>query len=338
MAERSKAPSAAEPQPAPHPVSESVEGAAPSPSAFLTKILALGSDAVAVAKELAKAPAKELEAALSALHSTLGNIFTNRILALINEFQSPEAAERRKADPVLQEVKKRLPDAIALAKKVIGNSGRGLTDLEKGRVDHVYLHTIDYSKVRITQGQPLSFGGTARTVGNTIHFPTEDFVHDAEGNPTQELNEDALETFDHEIGHIWQFQHAGIGYIPDSLIAQIRAQRATGGRNGAYAWRDAARAGVPFTALNPEQQAEALAEYNEAMVVMRTPADPGVRPAPFTLETIRLATPYAQFVQASGAPGRAPVKLTLPPRPHPTADAGVHAPDDSTPTPEGGTR
>ncbi|MCC6999742.1 MAG: hypothetical protein IT370_34385, partial [Deltaproteobacteria bacterium] len=273
----SKAPREQQHEPAPEAVAAHPDATSPL---SLRKVLALGADAAAVANELAHLGEDEVTAIIRELHSVLGNHFVQKLHAFVFDAQMAEKAEPK--TPLQKALRKAVPPEaiVRMAKKVIGNSGRPLTDLEKSRVEHVYLDTIDYSKVRITQGQPLSFGGTARTVANTIHFATSDFVQDASGNPTQELNDDALVTFDHEIGHVWQFQHAGLGYIPAALIAQMRAQQSTGDRDNAYDWRDAARAGVPFTQLNPEQQAESLADYNEAMVRMRTPGQPGPLPLP----------------------------------------------------------
>ena len=94
--------------------------------------------------------------------------------------------------------------------------------------------------------------GAARTVGNTIYLPGEYF--DGSGN----LNANGRETLAHEMGHVWQNQNGGGDYMHKAVWSQLVAAVGSGSRNAAYDWVAAAAKGVPFSSLNPEQQAHVI--------------------------------------------------------------------------------
>jgi hypothetical protein len=107
--------------------------------------------------------------------------------------------------------------------------------------------------------------GTPRAIGNTIHLPIDSFEVDASGQPTDDLTDEGLRTLVHEMGHVWQYQHRGLDYIPDALIAQLEAALTGGDRGAAYDWRILARTGAPLRALNAEQQADCFMHFNVAL-------------------------------------------------------------------------
>lgn len=125
----------------------------------------------------------------------------------------------------------------------------------------IFQGSLEYSRITITRDSMLS-AGAPRTIGNTIHLRS-DWGHFV-GN-TMELTEKGLITLVHEMGHVWQYQHAGLGYIPKSLLAQLNAYVSTGSRNNAYQWKPQHQAGVPWEKWNPEQQAEAIETYNASL-------------------------------------------------------------------------
>jgi hypothetical protein len=102
--------------------------------------------------------------------------------------------------------------------------------------------------------------GASRTTGNTINL--EDEYYDGD---TLNLTPEGRLILIHEMGHVWQYQHGGLAYIPESLVAQIRGAVGGGSRNAAYDWRAAIQAGTPWEEWNPEQQAEAIEDYNRAL-------------------------------------------------------------------------
>ena len=67
--------------------------------------------------------------------------------------------------------------------------------------------SVDCSKIRMRRvGKHM-----ARTMGNTIYFP--------EGWKMEDL--DSQVYLAHEIGHVWQYQNFGVGYIPRAAGEQI---------------------------------------------------------------------------------------------------------------------
>jgi RHS repeat-associated protein len=89
-----------------------------------------------------------------------------------------------------------------------GRRKRNLLSEEEIRIAELVFHgAIDLSKVRITEDEFESFGGYARTLGNTINFPKGARKNKA--------------LFIHELTHVWQYQTKGWIYAPRALGAQI---------------------------------------------------------------------------------------------------------------------
>lgn len=132
-------------------------------------------------------------------------------------------------------------------------SSRALNSAEIAYVDKIFRGSIDYGKVKIGRGGVTTVGGYARTIGNTIHFPGNDFVSDS-----LELSPGKSDILVHEMTHVWQYQHRGWTYAPSALWAQLRHP------STAYQWRPAAEKHKAWTDLNPEAQAEAVMDYNSA--------------------------------------------------------------------------
>jgi hypothetical protein len=181
---------------------------------------------------------------------------------------------------------------------LVGNSlttkERPLTSDEIAYAREVFKDSIDYSEITITRDSMMAVGAP-RTLGNTIHLRS-DWGH-FEGD-TMNLTQQGKETLIHEMGHVWQYQHGGLAYIPESLWAQIKAAVGHGGRNAAYNWRDAEKAGLPWEKFNPEQQATAIEDYNK---LLRKSKD-GTATLEETAELARLV-PYMQKVWSGvGAP------------------------------------
>jgi hypothetical protein len=85
-----------------------------------------------------------------------------------------------------------------------------------------------------------------------------------------QLSPDGMETLIHEMGHVWQYQHGGLAYAPQALIANYQASQIYGDRNKAYDWLSAAKAGKPWVEWNPEQQAECIADFNRSLRRIKT--------------------------------------------------------------------
>jgi len=116
---------------------------------------------------------------------------------------------------------------------------------------------------------------------------------------------DEPETLIHEMGHVWQYQNGGLAYIPLSLLAQFKAWIGGGDRGGAYKWEPADKAGLPWENWNPEQQAQAIEDYN---ILLRKSQNGTATIS----ELSKLATllPYMQKVWSrQGAPHFEPVEI-----------------------------
>jgi hypothetical protein len=192
----------------------------------------------------------------------------------------------------------------AVAGYFIGDSAsttrRGLTATEKTYLREIFHDSVDLDRIQIARGAALG-SDTARTTGNTVNLPDRYFVGD-----TLDLTPQGMLTLCHETGHVWQYQHGGLDYIPSALIPQAVAG-ASGSRNAAYNWRNAVDNNLPWHRWNAEQQAQCISDYNEALRRINAdsygPEDPQ-RVVDF--HTITLAEPYIELVREGiGAPGSA---------------------------------
>jgi Domain of unknown function (DUF4157) len=171
---------------------------------------------------------------------------------------------------------------------------RALTQDEIDYAHEIYLESVDYTKIRITRDSTLAVGAP-RTIGNTIHLKS-DWGH-FKGD-TLDLTEEGMLTLIHEMGHVWQYQHTGLAYIPLSLIAQLRAAVHGGTRTGAYDWHTPHNEGTPWEYWNPEQQAEAIEDYNK---FYRKQQDGTITPA--EMRELNTLLPYIEKVRrGEGAP------------------------------------
>jgi hypothetical protein len=123
--------------------------------------------------------------------------------------------------------------------------GRGLTGPERDLARRVFGPRFPIDDVEIKEGASvLSAFAPARTVGATIYVSPEH-------SPLQP------ETLVHEMVHVWQFMHGGLGYISESLADQAVAGLG-GSRNGAYDFSGPIKAGKSWDQLHAEQQAELI--------------------------------------------------------------------------------
>ena len=181
-----------------------------------------------------------------------------------------------------------------VAGELATTQSRALTQDEIDYAHEIYLESVDYTKIRITRDSTLAVGAP-RTIGNTIHLKS-DWGH-FKGD-TLELSEQGMLTLIHEMGHVWQYQHTGLAYIPLSLIAQLRAAVHGGTRSGAYDWHVPHREGTPWEYWNPEQQAEAIEDFNK---FFRKQQDGTITPA--EMQELNTLLPYIEKVRrGEGAP------------------------------------
>lgn len=125
---------------------------------------------------------------------------------------------------------------------------RGLTDAETAQLRSIYGDSVDYSQIRIKQGNlGIAQGLAPHTIGNTIYIP--------EG-----WNSDPSELLAHETAHVWQYQNGGTDYIGESLWNQAKGFLSGGDRNAAYEFEQPIRDGKSWAELNPEQQAALIEE------------------------------------------------------------------------------
>ena len=181
---------------------------------------------------------------------------------------------------------------------------RKLKPSEITMAKEIFKDSIDYSKIEITRDSLFAVGAP-RTIGNTIHLKsTEPWLH-FKGN-TLDLSDESSphgsrtgeQTLIHEMTHVWQYQNGGIAYMPQSIIAQIKASASGGDRGGAYNWRDAIKAKTPWVKWNPEQQAELVEDYNISL--RRINSHTGTAG---DYQTVSDALPYIRMLQnREGAP------------------------------------
>lgn len=134
---------------------------------------------------------------------------------------------------------------------------RPLTLQEKNITKKIYGESVNFSKVRIVFDSIYSFD-SSKTLGNTIHIRIPDsFDRNIDMAKSLELQYLLI----HELGHVFQYQKKGWGYIPKSLSAQLLAFIKTGSRSNAYNWKEKYKSGVSWEKFNPEEQASAISDY-----------------------------------------------------------------------------
>jgi hypothetical protein len=131
--------------------------------------------------------------------------------------------------------------AISAIQTLIGVEppGRKLTGDEIETLRKVYGDSLDYSRIRIKEGDAGLFSTTGRafTHGDTVYIPKDDLP----------LTKDLLV---HEMAHVWQHQNGGTDYMSEALWAQYFGD--------GYEFEKALKEGKSFDQMNPEQQAEFL--------------------------------------------------------------------------------
>ena len=120
---------------------------------------------------------------------------------------------------------------------------RPLTQAELAFLQPIYQSSVDLDRIRVKSGGPLTLVYPGITIGNTISFPKDAY------NENDQKDQALLV---HELCHVWQYQHFGVGYIPRSLW-ELVTQRDT------YVIHyDATKS---FREYDIEEQCEIVAEY-----------------------------------------------------------------------------
>lgn len=131
--------------------------------------------------------------------------------------------------------------ALSAVQTLIGVEppGRKLSADEIATLRQVYGDSIDYSQIRLKEGNSGLFSTTGRafTHGNTIYIPKENLP----------LTKDLLV---HEAAHVWQHQNGGTDYMSEALWAQYLGD--------GYDFEKALKEGKSWSQMNPEQQGEFL--------------------------------------------------------------------------------
>lgn len=182
----------------------------------------------------------------------------------------------------------------------VTTSERRLTADEIAYAREVFGDSIDYEPILITRDSMMSTG-SPKAIGNTIHLVSrwgDDIFEPGRG---MALTDRGRELLIHEMGHVWQYQNGGFAYVGESLRAQLGALLGKGDRNGAYEWRAAHDAGLPWQTWNPEQQAEAIERYNVCLRATRATPPCATDDDRADLATLQ---PYLDKVcHGEGAPG-----------------------------------
>jgi len=146
-----------------------------------------------------------------------------------------------------------LDHTTKLGTRVTTEHDRSMTEYEIRQARRVFKSAIDYSKVTIADGSPsaraISIGGYARTLGNTINFPTGG-SHD-------------MAFMIHELTHVWQYQTTGASYAVKALWAQITEgySYTPSGKTHSEALNEEHQAGKTLYGFNKEQQGDILSDY-----------------------------------------------------------------------------
>jgi len=197
-------------------------------------------------------------------------------------------------------------DKVPSIKASLPKAFRKSRPLYKKEIDYlkdIFGDALRYDKVRITRDHWLSLGST-RVTGNTINFTSfyggEPLFEDT---TKQALNQAGLDLLGHEAMHVWQYQHGGWAYAGDALTKQAAGYYSTGSRNTAYDWQTAHEWELPWEDWGPEQQAQAIDDWNLA----KRDRESGAAVAGGK-ELVKKLQPYAEKVRK----GRGATQFSIP--------------------------
>ncbi|HBA62193.1 MAG TPA: hypothetical protein DCZ92_15540 [Elusimicrobia bacterium] len=160
-------------------------------------------------------------------------------------------------------VKGWISGALTWVRESLVGRKRALTAEETAEMRKVFGDNIDYSKVRIVDGDKLGLwgkiltsGDAAVTWGNTIYFPKG-----ADGKSQYNFNTKAY-WLAHEMTHEYQYQKYGWSYVPKSVWGQLT--------KGQSFYEYQLEGGKGFRKYNVEQQAELVEHYYQIKSGTRT--------------------------------------------------------------------
>jgi len=181
-----------------------------------------------------------------------------------------------------------------------------LDDETQQYVKRIYGESIEYEDIRIESGGKLADndGKAPHVVGNVIYVSSDFVTEKSDGKYT--VSADHLDTFGHEVGHVWQNQNGGGDYAHQGLIAQGEAildnARSEGqidisARNDAYNGVEALESGIAFEDLNPEEQADVAGAIGQHL--QQQESRPPKKRIPLPPE---LQVAHNQILKGDGAP------------------------------------
>jgi hypothetical protein len=158
--------------------------------------------------------------------------------------------------------------AMVLRSRFIWKGGlvavRSLRPFEQAIAQQIFQNGLDYERIRINEGSQLpnrigQLGALLRgkpapqanavTVGNTSYFP-------------RELTSDDVDMgwLMHELTHQWQYQHVGIVYLAQAIVAPTYVY-CNQGETPANALSRCSSEGKTFFSFNREQQGDIVRDY-----------------------------------------------------------------------------
>ncbi len=141
---------------------------------------------------------------------------------------------------------------------------RTLRPDEQTTAQQIFVNSLDFSRVRISEGSQIpnrvgQIGALLRgkpapeanaiTVGNTSYFPRELTLSDVD-----------LAWLMHELTHQWQYQHFGIRYLAEAIVASTYVYT-NPGEDSATALVRCHDEGKKFSDFNREQQGDIIRDY-----------------------------------------------------------------------------
>jgi hypothetical protein len=141
---------------------------------------------------------------------------------------------------------------------------RTLRPDEQAVAQQIFQNGLDYTRVLISEGSQIpnrigQIGALLRgkpapqanaiTIGNTSYFP-------------RELTSDVVDIawLMHELTHQWQYQHVGIVYLPQAIVAPTYVY-CNAGETPAAALVRCSGEGKTFFSFNREQQGDIVRDY-----------------------------------------------------------------------------
>jgi type VI secretion system secreted protein VgrG len=135
--------------------------------------------------------------------------------------------------------------------------------IESIQYDHIWIHEKAKLPNWVAKAGSWIHGqlppeNNAITLGNRVFFPV---ILKTKENDLANHDFGDMAWFIHELTHVWQYQHFGIGYLFDALFVQLKFGAKSYDYGGKSGLLEAFKTGKTLFDFNPEQQGDIARDF-----------------------------------------------------------------------------